>query len=73
MNDVELLTKLFEYTRPECDNRKLAIKLLDKYGSIGNVIVSDDEFLDEDTRILLKIIKTSARKMIWENLDGVGF
>lgn len=53
------------------DTRSIATKLLDKYGSLGNVLISKDDLLDNDTKILLSMIKTCAKKMIWENLDGL--
>ena len=73
MTDLETLIQLLNYTMPDRDTRSIATKLLDKYGSLGNVIVSKDDILDNDTKILLSMIKTVAKKMIWENLDGVGF
>lgn len=71
MTDLETLIQLLNYTMPDRDTRSIAIKLLDKYGSLGDVIVSKDDILDEDTKILLSMIKTVAKKMIWENLDGL--
>jgi hypothetical protein len=56
---------------PDRDTRSIAIKLLDKYGSLGNVLISKDDWLDNDTKILMSMIKTVAKKMIWENLDGL--
>lgn len=71
MTDLETLIQLLNYTMPDRDTHSIATKLLDKYGSLGNVIVSKDDILDEDTKILMSMIKTVAKKMIWENLDGL--
>lgn len=71
MTDKEILIKLLNYTISDRDTHSIATKLLDKYGSLGNVLVSKDDMLDEDTKILLSIIKAVARKMVWENLDGI--
>lgn len=71
MTDLETLIQLLNYTMPDRDTRSIAIKLLDKYGSLGNVLISKDNLLDNDTKILLSMIKTCAKKMIWENLDGL--
>lgn len=71
MTDLETLIQLLNYTMPDRDTRSIAIKLLDKYGSLGNVLISKDDLLDNDTKILMSMIKTVAKKMIWENLDGL--
>lgn len=71
MTDLETLIQLLNYTMPDRDTRSIAIKLLDKYGSLGNVLISKDDLLDNDTKILMSVIKTVAKKMIWENLDGL--
>jgi hypothetical protein len=71
MTDLETLIQLLNYTMPDRDTRSIAINLLDKYGSLGNVLISKDDLLDNDTKILMSMIKTVAKKMIWENLDGL--
>lgn len=71
MTELETLIQLLNYTMPDRDTRSIAIKLLDKYGSLGNVLISKDDLLDNDTKILMSMIKTVAKKMIWENLDGL--
>lgn len=69
MTDLEILTQLLNYTMPDKDTHSIAATLLDKYGSIGYVLTSGDELLDDETLTLLNIVCSCLKKINWEYLD----
>lgn len=73
-SDLELLELLLTYSTPKNSNvRVIAQRLLKKYGSLSNLFALPIQYLIEDvglnTATLLNIVKASALKALWENLE----
>lgn len=74
ISDQELLELLLSYSTPQgSDTRSIAKKLLDKYINISNVLTVPFTILNEEvgseTSTLISLVKASALKSIWENLE----
>ena len=76
LNDKECLEIILSYTIKSPEQIKaVATNLLHKYWTLPNIIVTpssqliEDDGLSSDTVTMLKMVKSCALKIMWENLE----